>query len=157
MSAGVFWIAANEDTGAGAARSTASAVSRVKVASPLSSGENTEAGVGATRQGRAFYLWIYPNFMINAYEGVMDTNLVLPMGVKGLTAPEAKIPAGKDEVKLALAVDKDVKPGAVQNIVVQATGQFEKMAITSETKFLPFALPTARTAAGRRTAAASWA
>jgi len=49
--------------------------------SPLSSDENTEAGVGATRQGRAFYLWIYPNFMINAYEGVMDTNLVLPMGV----------------------------------------------------------------------------
>jgi choline monooxygenase len=49
--------------------------------SPLSASENTEAGVGATRQGRAFYLWIYPNFMINAYEGVMDTNLVLPMGV----------------------------------------------------------------------------
>jgi len=49
--------------------------------SPLSSDENTETGVGATRQGRAFYLWIYPNFMINAYEGVMDTNLVLPMGV----------------------------------------------------------------------------
>jgi choline monooxygenase len=37
--------------------------------------------VAATRQGRAFYLWIYPNFMINAYEGVMDTNLVLPLGV----------------------------------------------------------------------------
>jgi choline monooxygenase len=49
--------------------------------SPLSTDENTEAGVGATRQGRAFYLWVYPNFMINAYEGVMDTNLVLPMGV----------------------------------------------------------------------------
>jgi len=34
-------------------------------------------------RGRAarFYLWIYPNFMINAYEGVMDTNLVLPIGV----------------------------------------------------------------------------
>jgi choline monooxygenase len=48
--------------------------------SPLSSDSNTAAGVGATRQGRAFYLWIYPNFMINAYEGVMDTNLVLPMG-----------------------------------------------------------------------------
>ena len=29
----------------------------------------------------AFYLWIYPNFMINAYEGVMDTNLVLPLAV----------------------------------------------------------------------------
>src|SRR5207302_1747911 len=49
--------------------------------SPLSSGAKSESGVAATRQGRAFYLWIYPNFMINAYEGVMDTNLVLPMGV----------------------------------------------------------------------------
>jgi choline monooxygenase len=49
--------------------------------SPLSADENTDAGVGATRQGRAFYLWLYPNFMINAYEGVMDTNLVIPMGV----------------------------------------------------------------------------
>jgi choline monooxygenase len=48
--------------------------------SPLSSDANTNAEVGATRQGRAFYLWIYPNFMINAYEGVMDTNLVLPLG-----------------------------------------------------------------------------
>src|SRR5271165_5056376 len=49
--------------------------------SPLSSDAASEAGVAATRQGRAFYLWIYPNFMINAYEGVMDTNLVLPLGV----------------------------------------------------------------------------
>jgi choline monooxygenase len=49
--------------------------------SPLSSGGNSAAGVAATRQGRAFYLWIYPNFMINAYEGVMDTNLVVPLGV----------------------------------------------------------------------------
>jgi choline monooxygenase len=48
--------------------------------SPLSSDSSSEAGVAATRQGRAFYLWIYPNFMINAYEGVMDTNLVLPLG-----------------------------------------------------------------------------
>jgi choline monooxygenase len=49
--------------------------------SPLSSDANSAAGVAATRQGRAFYLWIYPNFMINAYEGVMDTNLVVPLGV----------------------------------------------------------------------------
>lgn len=49
--------------------------------SPLSSDPNSEAGVAATRQGRAFYLWIYPNFMINAYEGVMDTNLVLPLAI----------------------------------------------------------------------------
>jgi choline monooxygenase len=49
--------------------------------SPLTSDAGSEAGVAATRQGRAFYLWIYPNFMINAYEGVMDTNLVLPLAI----------------------------------------------------------------------------
>ena len=49
--------------------------------SPLSSDGSSEAGVAATRRGRAFYLWVYPNFMINAYEGVMDTNLVLPLAV----------------------------------------------------------------------------
>ena len=32
------------------------------------------------RKGRALYYWIYPNFMVNLYEGVMDTNLVLPLG-----------------------------------------------------------------------------
>ncbi|HKF49015.1 MAG TPA: aromatic ring-hydroxylating dioxygenase subunit alpha [Terracidiphilus sp.] len=36
----------------------------------------------ATRTGdRAYYYWLYPNFMINIYEGVMDTNLVLPLAV----------------------------------------------------------------------------
>jgi choline monooxygenase len=49
--------------------------------SPLSSDSASTAGMAATRQGRAFYLWVYPNFMLNAYEGVMDTNLVLPLGV----------------------------------------------------------------------------
>ena len=49
--------------------------------SPLSSDSGSEASVASTRQGRAFYLWVYPNFMINAYEGVMDTNLVLPLAV----------------------------------------------------------------------------
>jgi len=49
--------------------------------SPLSSDAKSVAGVAATRQGRAFYLWIYPNFMLNAYEGVMDTNLVVPLAV----------------------------------------------------------------------------
>lgn len=34
------------------------------------------------RQGeRALYYWIYPNFMINIYDGVMDTNLVIPRAV----------------------------------------------------------------------------
>jgi choline monooxygenase len=49
--------------------------------SPLDGSTAIESAIGATRQGHAFYLWIYPNFMINAYSGVMDTNLVLPLGV----------------------------------------------------------------------------
>lgn len=39
-----------------------------------------DATVAATRTGdRAYYYWTYPNFMVNIYEGVMDTNLVLPL------------------------------------------------------------------------------
>ncbi len=49
--------------------------------SPLDSSTAADSAIGATRQGTAFYLWIYPNFMINAYSGVLDTNLVLPLGV----------------------------------------------------------------------------
>ena len=38
--------------------------------------------VAATRTGdRALYYWIYPNFMVNCYEGVMDTNLVRPLTI----------------------------------------------------------------------------
>jgi choline monooxygenase len=49
--------------------------------SPMqSSGGNDE--VEAVRTGRrALYYWIYPNFMINVYEGVLDTNLVRPIAV----------------------------------------------------------------------------
>jgi len=44
--------------------------------------EGAEAETGAVRQGdRALYYWIYPNFMINWYDGVMDTNLVIPRGI----------------------------------------------------------------------------
>jgi choline monooxygenase len=38
--------------------------------------------ISSVRTGeRALYYWIYPNFMINCYEGVMDTNLVRPIAV----------------------------------------------------------------------------
>ena len=44
--------------------------------------KGAEAETGAVRRGeRALYYWLYPNFMINWYEGVMDTNLVRPLGV----------------------------------------------------------------------------
>jgi choline monooxygenase len=49
--------------------------------SPIVS-QGAEAQTGAVRKGdRALYYWIYPNFMINWYEGVLDTNLVVPRGV----------------------------------------------------------------------------
>lgn len=44
--------------------------------------EGAEPETGAVRKGqRALYYWLYPNFMINWYEGAMDTNLVIPRGV----------------------------------------------------------------------------
>ena len=44
--------------------------------------EGAEPATGAVRTGdRSLYYWIYPNFMINCYEGAMDTNLVVPRGI----------------------------------------------------------------------------
>jgi phenylpropionate dioxygenase-like ring-hydroxylating dioxygenase large terminal subunit len=44
--------------------------------------KGAERETGEVRKGgRALYYWIYPNVMINLYEGVMDTNLVLPVSV----------------------------------------------------------------------------
>jgi len=49
--------------------------------SPIVS-EGAEVQTGAVRKGeRALYYWIYPNFMINWYDGAMDTNLVIPRGI----------------------------------------------------------------------------
>ena len=39
-----------------------------------------DAAVGKVRTGHAYYWWIFPNLMVNLYSGVMDTNLVLPLG-----------------------------------------------------------------------------
>jgi choline monooxygenase len=37
--------------------------------------------VGAVRAGaEAQYWWVYPNFMLNLYDGLADTNLVVPLG-----------------------------------------------------------------------------
>ena len=47
--------------------------------SPLKPSE--DAAVAAVRSGdNAYYWWIFPNLMLNLYQGVMDTNLVLPLG-----------------------------------------------------------------------------
>ncbi|MBK8266806.1 MAG: Rieske 2Fe-2S domain-containing protein [Planctomycetes bacterium] len=48
--------------------------------SPMTPGK--DANTASVRRGEtAYYYWVYPNFMLNWYEGVMDTNLVLPLGV----------------------------------------------------------------------------
>jgi choline monooxygenase len=40
-----------------------------------------DAAVGQVRTGdAAYYWWIFPNLMMNIYAGVMDTNVVLPLG-----------------------------------------------------------------------------
>lgn len=51
--------------------------------SPMVTGD--DAQMAATRAGSwAWYFWLYPNFMMNVYQGapdsLMDTNLVLPLG-----------------------------------------------------------------------------
>jgi choline monooxygenase len=47
--------------------------------SPLKS--SSAAEITSVRSGAAAqYWWVFPNFMLNLYQGVMDTNLVLPLG-----------------------------------------------------------------------------
>jgi choline monooxygenase len=48
--------------------------------SPLKPAEGG-AVEGAVRVGEnAYYWWVFPNFMLNLYAGVMDTNIVQPLG-----------------------------------------------------------------------------
>jgi choline monooxygenase len=48
--------------------------------SPL---QPAEGAVGRTRSGDlAAYWWVYPNVMFNIYPGVMDCNIVVPLGVE---------------------------------------------------------------------------
>jgi choline monooxygenase len=51
-------------------------------ASPIEErGAGADPATSAVRKGRALYYWIYPNLMLNWYEGHLDTNLVIPLGV----------------------------------------------------------------------------
>ncbi|MGH7930606.1 MAG: SRPBCC family protein, partial [Candidatus Binatia bacterium] len=49
--------------------------------SPLSTAKGEEQMASVRKGDQALYYWIYPNFMINCYAGVMDTNLVIPLSV----------------------------------------------------------------------------
>jgi choline monooxygenase len=55
---------------------------RVCIQSAPMVSNNADPVTADVRRGRrALYFWIYPNLMINWYEGVMDTNLVCPRSV----------------------------------------------------------------------------
>jgi hypothetical protein len=56
------------------------------------------------------------------YAGPFKVQLVLPAAIKGLTADEVTIPAGKDEIKLLVKVAADAIPGNRPELVVRATG-----------------------------------
>jgi phenylpropionate dioxygenase-like ring-hydroxylating dioxygenase large terminal subunit len=47
---------------------------------PMSAGNGTTDASTVRKGEEAVYCWLYPNFMINCYEGIMDTNLVIPTG-----------------------------------------------------------------------------
>jgi choline monooxygenase len=50
--------------------------------SPVAVDSSSESNAAATRKGdRAYYFWQYPNFMLNWYEGYLDTNFVIPLAV----------------------------------------------------------------------------
>jgi len=40
-----------------------------------------DAITASVRKGKARYYWLYPNLMLNWYEGYLDTNLVIPLGI----------------------------------------------------------------------------
>ena len=83
--------------------------------SPMVS-DGAEAQTGAVRRGdRALYYWIYPNFMINWYDGVMDTNLVIPRGVDQTEVifdfyfPDVTSPAARERNAASVAVGQRIQ------------------------------------------------
>jgi choline monooxygenase len=49
--------------------------------SPIAADKGDEKTAAVRAGKQAYYYWVYPNLMINIYDGVMDTNLVIPRDV----------------------------------------------------------------------------
>ena len=72
---------------------------------------------------------------LHDYAGEFKVELVLPKGVQGLSAEAVTIPAGANEVKLAVRVPENAQPGNRQNLTVRAVATLEgDVALTHETK-----------------------
>jgi choline monooxygenase len=77
-----------------------------------------ESDTAAVRGGdTAYYYWIYPNFMLNWYEGILDTNLVLPL------APD------RCEVIFDFYFDSTHTDAAAQSVDVSDRVQLEDIAV----------------------------
>jgi hypothetical protein len=57
---------------------------------------------------------------LHAYAGEFKVRLVLPADMKGISADEVAIPAGKDEAKMLLRAPADATPGKRENLIVRA-------------------------------------
>src|SRR5437016_13424706 len=72
---------------------------------------------------------------LHEYQGDFKVQLVLPANLKGLSAAEVAIPAGKNEAKLVLKAPADSAPGNRPNLVVRAIAKLEgDVSVTHETK-----------------------
>ncbi|MFO0878682.1 MAG: SRPBCC family protein [Gemmataceae bacterium] len=81
--------------------------------SPL---ETNSDSVASVRQGaEAYYAWIFPNFMVNLYEGVLDTNLVLPEGPDACRVifdfyfADSQSPGAREYIDRSIAVAEQVQ------------------------------------------------
>lgn len=68
------------------------------------------------------------------YAGEYKVAFAPPKDASGVSAAEAKIPAGADEVKLTIKAAADAKPGAVNNAVITVTAMYDGKPIAHEVK-----------------------
>jgi hypothetical protein len=73
---------------------------------------------------------------LSDYSGEFKVQVLVPTSVKGVTAEDATIPAGKDQVKLVLRVAPDAAPGKLPDLIVRASAVLDGgVPVAQETKF----------------------
>jgi len=102
---------------------------------PVSLGKITAQPVGNVKIGGTGEVTVRVERLFE-FAGEFKVKLVFPKETKGVTAIEATIPAGQNEVKMIITADKDVKAGGISNIIVQAVAVWDaKYPTTHEAKF----------------------
>ena len=79
--------------------------------SPITAPKAGETSTSLVRTGKlAQYWFVYPNFMLNLYEGMMDTNLVLPIDAETCRVViDFFFAKGGDEAKKSIAVGHEIQ------------------------------------------------